>query len=373
MDESMQVDRSPFAPLAAREAGFDPDRLRAAITFAERSESDWPQSLMGDDGRLWINVTMNEPKPWGEPLGPVTPRGATGGLVLRGGGLVASWGDVARVDMTYSVAKSYLAILAGLALGRGIIGSLDERLSERGEDESFASAQNRNITWRHLLQQVSEWEGTLFERPDVVDHNRVVGLKLADAPKGTRRALHPPGTHWEYNDVRVNRLSLSLLQAFGEELPSVLKREVMDPIGASSAWRWDGYRNSRVRLRGRELVSVPGGGHWGGGIVISALDHARVGLLVAGEGVWQGRRLLPAGWVAEMLQPCAINPGYGLMWWLNTDHVQFKAASTSSYFALGAGSHVIWIEPERDLVVVLRWILKTRVEEFIERLLGAMR
>ena len=126
----------------------------------------------------------------------------------------------------------------------------------------------------------------MFGKEDRIDHNRVVGLAVADAPKGTRRALKKPGTFYEYNDVRVNRLSYSLLQVFKEPLPSVLKRRIMDPIGASQGWKWDGYKTSTVTIDGKQMLSVPGGGHWGGGIVISARDLALMGLLVA-----QGRRL----------------------------------------------------------------------------------
>jgi len=131
----------------------------------------------------------------------------------------------------------------------------------------------------------------------------VVGLAVAEAPKGTRRALKPPGTFYEYNDVRVNRLSLSLLQVFKEPLPSVLKRRIMDPIGASSDWKWDGYRNSTVTIDGKEMIAVPGGGHWGGGIVSSAHDLALMGVLVAQGGVWEGTQILPKGWTDELVKP----------------------------------------------------------------------
>ena len=358
---------SGWERVAADAAGFDPARLAEAVAFAEASESDWPRSLMAPDGRIWMNAAMGEPLPWGAPLGPVHPRGGPSGVVLRGGRIVASWGDVARADQTFSIAKSYLALLAGLALERGLMRSLDAPVAETAIDDGFASAQNRAITWRHLLQLASEWEGTLFDRPDTVDHHRVVGLAAGEAPKGTKRALKPPGTHFEYNDVRVNRLSLSLMQLFDEELPSVLRRTIMEPIGASTSWRWEGYANSAVEVRGRRLVSVPGGTHWGGGMSISTLDHARVGLLVARDGVWGEHRVLPAGWVDELRRPSALNRGYGLLWWLNTGRAQFAAAPESSFFALGAGNHVIWIEPTRDLVVVLRWVLKTAIAEVVAR------
>ena len=286
--------------------------------------------------------------------------------------MLAEWGDVARPDMTFSVAKSFLALLAGLAVGDGLIKDLDDKAGPSALDDGFASEQNKDITWRHLLTQTSEWQGTLFGKEDRIDHNRVVGLAVAEAPKGTRRQLKKPGSFYEYNDVRVNRLSLSLLQLFKEPLPSVLKRRIMDPIGASPDWKWDGYRNSTVTIDGKPMISVPGGGHWGGGIVISARDLALMGLLVAQGGAWDGKQLLPTGWTDELVKPCPVAPFYGLMWWLNTDKRQFAAASERSYFALGWGSHIVWIDPDNDLVTVLRWIDRKQAPGFVERLLGAL-
>jgi CubicO group peptidase (beta-lactamase class C family) len=360
--------------IAPREAGMDAGRLVAAVAYAVAHESSCPRSMRLPDGRFAMTADSGEDAPDDAILGPVTPRGAPSGLILRGGRIVTAWGNPDRPDMTFSVAKSVLALLAGLAVGDGLIGRLDERVADSASDDGFASAQNRDITWRHLLQQTSEWEGTLFDKPDMIDRHRQVGVAAATstAPKGTFRALQRPGTFWEYNDVRVNRLSLSLLQAFREALPSVLKRRIMEPIGASDTWRWDGYRNSTVEVGGKPMTSVPGGGHWGGGIVIGASDLARIGLLVARDGVWNGRRLLPDGWCAELRRPCAMAPFYGLMWWLNTGRRQYPAAPASSVFAMGWGSHIVWIDPDHDLVTVLRWIDRAHVDGVIARVLASL-
>ena len=346
--------------------------LKEAIAFAEAAESKWPRSMHMPDGQFVMTYDSGETPPDNEVLGPVTPRGGASGIVYQGGKVLAEWGDTVRADMTFSVAKSFLSLLAGLALGDGLIGSLDDKVADSALDDGFATEQNKDITWRHLLTQTSEWEGTLFGKEDRIDHNRVVGLAVAEAPKGTRRALRKRGTFYEYNDVRVNRLSLSLLQVFKEPLPSVLKRRIMDPIGASSGWRWDGYRNATVTIDGKPMVSVPGGGHWGGGIVISARDLALVGLLVAQGGIWNGSQILPTGWTGELVKPCPVAPFYGLLWWLNTDRRQFAAASERSYFALGWGSHIVWIDPDHDLVTVLRWIDRKQAPGFVERLLAAI-
>jgi len=241
-------------------------------------------------------------------------------------------------------------------------------------DDGFASPQNREITWRHLLQQTSEWQGTLWDRPDSIDHHRDVGKsELGAAEKGTPRPLRPPGTLWEYNDVRVNRLSLSLLQRFQRPLPDVLREAVMGPIGASTGWQWMPYRNSWITIEGERVASVPGGSHWGGGLWMSTRDHARFGLLVHRGGRWDGHQLVPTSWIDEMRRPCPINPEYGLLWWLNTGRRQLPSAPESSYAARGAGSNVIWIDPEHDLVTVIRWIDKPHVAGFVERVLASLR
>jgi len=330
------------------DAGFDATALEAAVAFAVGSEIDWPTEV----GEM---VGRNDPEPYNTVLGPTKPRGAAGGIVIRHGYLVAEWGDPSRVDMTFSATKSYLSTLVGLARDRGMLGSMDERAGERVHDGGFDSEHNAAITWKHLLQQTSEWQGTLFDRPDSVDHNRSVGGAAMSGKKGEARELQPPGGFWEYNDVRVNRLGLCALRIWKEPLPEVLRREIMDPIGASSDWQWHGYDNSWVEVDGQRMQSVPGGAHWGGGLWISALDHARFGLLMLNRGQWNGRRLISEGWVEEAMTPCEVNDRYGYMWWLNTNGRPYSEAPTTAFAAQGAGGNVVFVDPEDELVVVTRW------------------
>jgi len=351
--------------------GLDPDRLAAAVEYHRGHESRWRRDFLTDSGR-YIGVADEPPAP-DDVLGPIRLREGPSGIVVRGGWVAAEWGDTRRADMSFSIAKSYLAVLAGLAVARGLIRDLDDPVRRYVDDGGFDSAQNRAITWRHLLQQTSEWQGTLWDKPDSIDHNRDVGKsELGFTDKGTPRPMRPPGTLWEYNDVRVNRLSLALLRVFRRPLPDVLREAIMDPIGASPDWEWQPYRNSWVEIDGAAMPSVPGGSHWGGGLWMSTRDHARFGLLVHRRGRWGDRQLLPGAWFDELRRPCPLNPNYGLLWWLNTGRAQLTSAPESSYAARGAGSNVIWIDPEHDLVVVVRWIDKASVDGFVRRVVGAV-
>src|SRR3546814_7472720 len=132
----------------------------------------------------------------------------------------------------------------------------------------FRSAHNGAITWQHLLQQTSDWQGSLFDTPDWAD--RPEGATPADWPN---RPLSAPGTRFKYNDVRVNLLAYALLHVFRQPLPEVLQQRIMGPIGASTSWQWHGYRNSNVLIDGKPIESVSGGGHSGGGLFINTLDR----------------------------------------------------------------------------------------------------
>jgi CubicO group peptidase (beta-lactamase class C family) len=350
--------------------GLSADALAAAAHYHRKHESAWPRDFITASGR-YIGVA-DEPET-SEVLGGVRPRGEPNGMVIRDGFVAAEWGDTRRADMTFSVAKSYLAVLAGVAVDRGLL-ALDDRVGETVRDGGFDSEQNRAITWRHLLHQTSEWQGTLWDKPDSIDHNRDVGKsELGFAKKGDVRPMRAPGTFWEYNDVRVNRLSLALLRVFREPLEEVLGRAIMRPLDASATWEWQPYRNSWVEIDGRRMPSVPGGSHWGGGLWMSTRDHARFGLLVARGGAWGERRIVSSSYVDELRRPCPINRHYGLLWWLNTDRASLPSAPASSFSARGAGSNVIWVAPDQDLVVVVRWIDKTSVDGLLKLILEGLR
>jgi CubicO group peptidase (beta-lactamase class C family) len=352
---------APWGRATPSEAGLDPDAVAAAARYAQEHETPWSRDLAEA-----VRNDFDERPPWNETLGPVRRRGGPAGLVLRRGRIVAEWGDTARADMTFSVAKSYLALIAGLAWDRGLLPDPQERVQLRVDDGGFDPPHNDAITWHQLLQQTSEWEGVLWDKPDLVDRNRTVAGRPSLAPKGSHRDLRRPGEFWEYNDVRVNRLALALLRLWRRPLPEVFREGVMDPIGASPDWEWHGYRNSYVEIDGRPLPSVAGGGHWGGGVFMAARDQARIGLMLLHRGVWNGRRILSEAWIERMLTPCALNRNYGYLWWLNTGRALYPSASAVSYFARGAGGNLTWIDPDNDLVAVLRWTDPAAMDGFMK-------
>ena len=357
-----------WGTISAEEAGLDPDGVAATIAFARDNESVMDRDI----AKALATGHFSEPMPDGEVIGPTRPRGDPSGLILKSGRIVAEWGPTDAPDMTFSVAKSYLSICAGLAVDDGLIPDVHQPVRELVDDGNFDSPQNRDITWHHLLQQTSEWEGTLWGKADRIDRNRRLDLPPnTPSLKGTHRDLKSPGTFWEYNDVRVNVLALALMRVFRKPLPDVLRERVMEPIGASGDWEWHGYRNSTVEIDGQSMQSVSGGAHWGGGMFISARDHARVGLLIARGGRWGDRQILSEDWLKACMQPCDLYPSYGYLWWLNGDGVHCPAAPRTSVFALGVGRNVIWMAPEQDMVVVVRWLEREALDGFAAAVMDA--
>ena len=328
--------------------------LDSAVALALRSENKVDRDLRIANMKSYAN------EPDYKIIGPTKQRGGPAGLVIKNGFIVGQWGDVERVDMTFSATKSFLSTVAGLAVDDKLIKNVSDKVDQYVWDGSYDGTHNSKITWHHLLTQSSDWSGTLFGLHDWADRPP----KEGSIDDWKNRKLHEPGTVYKYNDVRVNLLAYSLLQVWRKPLPVILKDKIMDPIGASTTWRWYGYDNSYVNLDGQMMQSVSGGGHHGGGIFINTLDQARFGLLFLRNGKWKNQQLLSEKWIQAVQQPSSAKKDYGYMWWLNAEKT-WNAVSTKVYYAAGYGGNFIIIDAEHDLVVVTRWMDGDKINEVL--------
>lgn len=267
------------------------EALQRAIRFSVEHESTWDRQVHGNWG-----VHVNDPPPWNRLLGPVHDRGPVSGALAVDGRVVTTWGEPDRADLTFSIAKTYLALLAGVAHDRGLLPDPDEAVRARLPGIGFDDPHNAPITWTQLLQQTSEWQGECFGLSDQADHYRAVTFgEPPNGKKGDLRPLQTPGTYWEYNDVRINQLSLALLHLFREPLPDVFRAAIARPLGLSDDWKWAGYDNAWTEIDGKRMQSVPGGTHWGGGMSISANDQLKIAQMLLDDGIAGGKRVLSAG------------------------------------------------------------------------------
>jgi len=365
----------------AAELGLKQSAIDAAIAAAIASETKAPRNMEVNHYRTFGK------EPFGEGIGPFAERGQPTGVIIYKGYIIASWGDPGRCDMSHSVTKSFLSTVIGVAADSGLIKSVFDTVAaymppielygqpvNRPADligqpqllDLFSTPHNRTITWNDMLRQTSDWEGTLWGKPDWADRPD------SNAANWLTRARYTPGSVYEYNDVRVNVLALAATSVWRKPLPQVLKETIMDPIGASNTWRWAGYRNSWIVLDGQAIQSVSGGGHWGGSMFINAWDMARFGLLTLHKGNWNGRQLISRQWVQQALTPTPAKTDYGYMnWFLNTGKKMLPSAPASAFMHVGNGANYIYTDPEHDLVMVVRWIDGKGIDTVVKKLLEA--
>ncbi len=373
--------------------GLTARMVDSAVAIAIANESTTPRDLLEAHRRSFAR------EPFGEATGPFRERGPAAGMIVKRGYIVAEWGDPHRVDQTFSVTKSFVTTTIGLAYDRKMIRAITDPVrgymapivafkgtpgpvaplaavpsSRMGADsaatqktvafdafellEPFESEHNRRITWEHLLRQTSDWQGTLWGKPDWADR---FARTTTDTAAVINRARTEPGTVFRYNDVRVNVMALASLNVWRRPLPQVLKEYVMDPIGASNTWRWYGYDNSWIVIDGQFVQSVAGGAHWGGGMMISSRDMARFGLLVLRNGKWGNRQLISEEWIRMSRTPGPANNTYGFAnYYLNTGRRPLPSAPEQAFYHVGNGNNLIYVDPVNDLVIVTRWLNTTR-------------
>ena len=364
------------------QVGIDTAKLNDAINFAISNEAKTPR-----DQELSQALSFGK-EPFSDGVGPFAERGGASGIIIHKGYIVASWGDVDRVDITHSVTKSFLSTVVGLAVERGLIKNIDDKvytylppievfdteIYRKPEDigkpqflQPFQTAHNKKISWNHLLRQTSDFEGTLWGKPDWADRPN-------DKPQEwLTRTRNEPGLIWKYNDTRVNALALAATLVWHKPLPEVLRELIMEPIGSSNTWHWTGYRNSWIVLDGKAIQSVSGGGHFVGGMFISAMDMARFGLLSYHKGNWNGKQLIPEKWIELSTTPTTANTGYGFMnYFLNTDKKLLPSAPEDVFVHIGNGTNMIYVDRKNELVAVVRWIDNAAMDGFVSRMLSSL-
>jgi hypothetical protein len=361
---------------------IDSSLMHQAIQYALTHETKFPKNLM-------LSQAMQFGKePFSDPIGPMASRGPAAGIIVYKGFIIAEWGNLDAVEMVNSVTKSMLSTVVGLAVEKGLIRSINDKvypylppielantpitsdlnpITQTSFIYPFDTEHNKKINWNHLLRQTSDWEGVLWGKPDWADR------PSDKSDEWTTRKRFEPGTLYKYNDTRVNALALAATTVWRKPLPEVLREQVMQPIGASNTWAWTGYKNAWIVLDGKMIQSVSGGGHFGGGLFINAYDMARFGLLTLRKGNWNGKQIIPEDWINQSLMPTTANTGYGFMnYFLNTDKKMYPSAPVTAYAHIGNGTNAVYVDKENDIVAVIKWMDDKSVDGFLKLVLTAL-
>jgi CubicO group peptidase (beta-lactamase class C family) len=302
----------------------------AAGTEAEYPGADW--SRVDAPERLgWSSQKLQAARDYSATI-------ATAAVMLVAGGQVLDqWGETGTRYNIHSIRKSFLTALYGIGVEEGQI-DLSLTLEQLGIDDNEPSLTpvEKQATVHDLLKARSGvYHPALYETE---------GMKAARPKRGS----HAPGTFWYYNNWDFNALGTIYERLTKSNLFRSFKERIADPIGMQDFRIEDG-----AYVAGADSVypAYP--------FRMTARDMARFGLLHLREGAWNGRQVLPKGWVEDSVasySDAGPSGGYGYMWWVAVDgrHLPGVTMPAGSYSARGAGGHYILVVPPLDLVLVHR-------------------
>ena len=249
------------------------------------------------------------------------------GLIIHKGVIVASWGENTRRFMLASMRKSLLSALIGNAIENGKL-DLNATLADLKIDEiTPLTTKEKSAKLKDLLTtQSGVYLPSAFE---------FKGWKELKPERGS----HDPGTFWYYNNWDFNALGTIYEQATQKKIFTAFKNEIATPIGMEDYRPMDGvYYYEPESMHPAYLFKM------------SSRDLARFGLLYLNGGKWNDKKVISESWVSlsTQAQAKAYDDQYGYLWWAT------PVNGMNAFTAQGAGSHVLTIIPELDLVVVVR-------------------
>jgi CubicO group peptidase (beta-lactamase class C family) len=244
------------------------------------------------------------------------------------------------LQTSFSVAKSFVSTLVGIAIDEGLIGSVDDRVTDYLPELAARDPRFQRITLRDLLTMSSgiRYREGGFPWPFGDDTYTYYGVDLREVALNRTRIAQPPGIAWQYNNYHPLLLGLVLERTTGASVSEFMARRLWQPLGAEAdaSWNLDSERSGFEKMES--------------GLNARAVDYARFGLLFLHDGEWNGRRIVSKHWVLEATgagKPTdqAYYHGYRYFWWLDLDR-------PGRFYALGKYGQYIYVAPDADAVVV---------------------
>jgi CubicO group peptidase (beta-lactamase class C family) len=300
------------------------------------------------------------------------PRRTRAVVVVHGGRIIAEryasgYGPHTRFT-GWSMTKSVTNALVGILAGRGALAVSATHLRPEWTGPGDARAA---ISLHHLLTMSSGLQFDESYSPRGGATRMLFVAPDAAAVAAASGLSHEPGAHWSYSSATTNIISAVVRSTFRsqEDYLAFPRRALFEPTGMSSA----------------VLEPDPAGTFVGSSFMYAtARDWARFGLLYLEDGVWNGERILPEGWVEYSVSPAAAAPlgRYGAQWWLNagepadTTRRFWPQLPRDVFWASGFQGQYVAVVPSRDLVVVRLGVTADEqafdMGEFLHRVLGAL-
>lgn len=241
-----------------------------------------------------------------------------------------------------SISKNVTSLLVGIALSEGKFPPLDSSVFDQfPQFASLRTPDNTRITLRHLLTMSAglAWDESLpYNNPANSE------IRMIAAPDPVRYVLQqavvsPPGTVFNYNGGGTTVLGAVLEKTTGQRLEDYARDKLFRPLSIAD-FEW-------VRLPTSGKASAASG------LRLRPRDTAKLGQLLVTDGVWQGRQVLPRGWIAESTMPRMSAAGihYGYQWWIGQTRMRGREYTWTA--GVGYGGQRLFALPELGLVVVV--------------------
>lgn len=249
--------------------------------------------------------------------------------------------------ISWSVAKSFISALVGIAIDEGFIGDIDDPISDY-IPVSPGSAYD-GVAIRHVLQMSSgaRWKEDYSDpESDIIRLGAVMaGISTLEAFVANMVRESEPGTVCRYNSTDTQALGSLLVHATNRSLSEYMQEKLIEPLGIAAPGYW------LLDSTGMEMAFA--------GLMLTPQDFAKIGELFRNSGAWRGQQVVPAAWVRSsitagaphlkpgrvILNDHAVPLGYGYQWWLpDGDHGEFSA--------IGIYNQFVYVDPSRDVVIV---------------------
>ena len=239
---------------------------------------------------------------------------------------------------SFSVAKSFVSTLIGIAIDEGLIGSVTDPVTEYLPELSERDPRFERITLRDLLTMSSgiRYEEQSLPLPWGDDVDTYYGTDLRDLGLSATQIVRPPGQEWLYNNYHPLLLGLVLERATGTSVSDYMATKLWQPLGAEAdaTWSLDSEGSGFEKLES--------------GLNAAPVDFARFGELFLLAGEWNGQRIVSEDWVREATAAdVTTDPAghYQYFWWIDTQR-------PDRFYALGNFGQYIYVAPDAGAVIV---------------------
>jgi CubicO group peptidase (beta-lactamase class C family) len=281
--------------------------------------------------------------------------------IVRKGYLVGEWFGVPTMPATtfdvWSCTKSATGIAFGMLfedsrnhkLPAGAINMESHAYDFIPEGLPLTDPRKDKIQLKHLLSMTSGIPGEdkgligIPVAPGKGEYELALGKDPGRFGVAASDMTAAPGERWDYSDAAFAHLSLIFAKASGQEISDYMRERVFQPIGIEN-FGWD-------RQGGAGHIGPHTNAH--SGLRLSARDFARLGYLMAHQGAWNGKQIVPKSWIDLATRSSQdLNPNYGYTFWVNTSGARWPSAPKDTFAFMGYASNRCYIVPSLDLVVV---------------------